>query len=112
MNKYSLEHIMPKKWSNRWDKPATQSLIDERNRKILTLGNLTIITQALNTSIRDADWDTKKAGHGPGKEGLKKYAEGIDTFSAFLEKDVWNETAIEERADFLYQKAIAVWSIS
>ena len=112
MNKYSLEHIMPKKWSNRWDKPATQSLIDERNRKILSLGNLTIITQALNTSIRDADWDTKKAGHGPGKEGLKKYAEGIDTFSAFLEKDVWNETAIEERADFLYQKAIAVWSIS
>ena len=88
MSKYSLEHIMPKKWVNHWDNPEEQAQIDERNRMLLTLGNLTIITQALNTSIRDADWNTKKAGRGADKAGLKKYAEGIDTFSRYLELPV------------------------
>lgn len=111
MNKYSLEHIMPKKWINHWEIPAEQSLIDERHRKLLTLGNLTIITQALNTSIRDADWETKKVGRGDDKAGLKKYAEGIDTFSEFLVKDKWDEVAIEERADFLTGKALEVWNV-
>lgn len=111
LNKYSLEHVMPKKWANQWPIPASQSLIDERNRKLLTLGNLTIIPQALNASIRDADWAVKKAGRGQGKEGLKKYSEGIETFSSFLGRDVWDETAIEERADFLGDKAVQVWSV-
>lgn len=111
MSKYSLEHIMPKKWINHWNMPDSQTLVDERNRKILTLGNLTIITQALNASIRDADWNTKKVGRGIGKEGLEKYAKGIDTFSSFLTRTDWDEKAIEERADFLYEKAVTVWSI-
>ena len=111
VSKYSLEHIMPKKWTNHWGMPTDQTLVDERNHKILTLGNLTIITQALNTSIRDADWNTKKIGHGTGKAGLEKYAEGIDIFSSFLARTIWDEKAIEDRAAFLYEKAVAVWSI-
>jgi hypothetical protein len=110
LNKYSLEHVMPKKWQNHWAKPDTQQQIIERDRKLLTLGNLTIITQALNASIRDADWDVKKAGRGD-VPGLKKYAEGIDTFSDYLAKDVWNEDVIEERATFLLGKALEVWEV-
>lgn len=109
MNKYSLEHIMPKKWINHWEAPTEHALIDERHRKLLTLGNLTIITQALNASIRDADWETKKAGRGADKAGLKKYAEGIDTFSDFMCKKIWDEAAIAERAEFLHNNAIEVW---
>ena len=111
INKYSLEHVMPKKWQNHWARLNTQQQIDERNRKLLTLGNLTIITQALNASIRDADWKTKKAGRGADKAGLKKYAEGIDTFSDYLDRSVWNESVIDERAEFLYQQAVKVWKV-
>ena len=111
ISKYSLEHIMPKKWINHWTALSEQALIDERNRKLLTLGNLTIITQALNTSIRDADWETKKTGQGPDKAGLKKYAEGIETFSGYLERPVWDEAAIAERANFLCTQAVRVWRI-
>lgn len=109
MSKYSLEHIMPKKWRNHWSMPDTQQQVLERDRKLLTLGNLTIITQALNASIRDADWQTKKAGRGTDNAGLKKYAEGIDTFSGFLEKDEWDEAAIDERAAFLLCNILEVW---
>ncbi|SUD91752.1 DUF262 domain-containing protein [Psychrobacter phenylpyruvicus] len=62
INKYSLEHLMPKKWMNKWDSLPTKEEQDKRNFKLKTLGNLAIITQSLNTSIRDANWMTKKEG--------------------------------------------------
>ena len=102
---------MPKKWTNQWPMPDDQRLVEERNRILWTLGNLTIITQALNASIRDADWAAKKAGRGPGKGGLKQYADGIETFSPYLDRDVWDEDTIRERARFLAEKAVQVWSV-
>lgn len=108
LNRYSLEHIMPKKWGNHWDTVNTEEERLNRNRKLLTLGNLTIITSSLNTSIRDANWDTKKEGK-KDKKGLKQYASGIDTFSEYLARSEWNEKVIAERAEFLFDKAKTVW---
>ena len=110
INKYSLEHMMPKKWRNHWAFSGDKAAADFRDRKLLTLGNLTIITQSLNASIRDADWSTKKSGH-VDKGGLRKYAEGIETLSTFLEADVWDETAIQNRATYLSTKALETWGI-
>lgn len=109
MNKYSLEHIMPKKWENNWGRLDEEGKI-KRNRKLLSLGNLTIITSALNSSIRDSDWSTKKEGRG-NKSGLKQYAAGIETFSPFLDYEVWDESAIDKRAAFLFQSAQKVYNI-
>jgi len=69
---------------------------------------LTIITQSLNSSIRDAEWSVKKAGRDE-KGGLRKYAEGIELLSPFLDLDDWNETAIYNRANYLAEKALTTW---
>lgn len=108
INKYSLEHVMPKKWENKWPKVSTDEDRNTRNFKLQTLGNLTIITQSLNASIRDSSWDIKKEGS-IGNLGLKQYASGIETFSPFLEKREWTESVIEERAEFLLNIAVKVW---
>ena len=109
LDKYSLEHIMPKKWENHWGQVDNEEERIERNRRLLTLGNLTMLTSALNTSIRDAAWETKKVGK-KDKKGLLHYASGLDTFNMdYLEKPEWNETVIAERAEFLYQQAKEVW---
>ena len=110
VDKYSLEHMMPKNWRRNWKK--ADEMIDEerRDRMLLTLGNLTIITQSLNASIRDADWKTKKFGSGS-RSGLYKYAEGIDILSDYLMRDEWNEDSIYERAEWLYGKASEIWQI-
>ena len=92
---------------NHWE-PVAEAEQDKRNKKLLTLGNLTIITSSLNTSIRDADWNTKKHGRGE-KQGLRQYASGIETFAPFLEEPEWNEYLIEQRANFLFEKAKEVW---
>lgn len=110
ISKYSLEHIMPKKWRNSWTLSDNSVSAEERDRKLLTLGNLTIITQSLNSSIRDADWQTKKSGKGD-KGGLTKYANGIETLSNYLNLDSWNESSIKGRADDLAAKALSIWKI-
>lgn len=107
---YSLEHIMPKKWENNWPIISDDVLKTYRNRIILTLGNLTIITSSLNSSIRDADWATKKNGHGY-KLGLVHYSSGLDTFSSYLSNATWDETLISRRANFLAQKAREIWPV-
>lgn len=110
IDSYSLEHLMPKKWENNWGRLDDQELIDNRNRKLLTLGNLTIITQSLNATIRDSSWQIKLQGdkkHG----GLIAYSSGIQLFSDLIRKDEWNESTIEERADSLYRKAVESWKV-
>ena len=106
--KYSLEHMMPKKWRNKWKQEDEFFDADRRDWVLLTLGNLTIITQSLNASIRDADWATKKAGSGS-KGGLIKYADGIETLSDYLALDEWNEDTIYKRAAYLADKALEIW---
>lgn len=108
INKYSLEHLMPKKWENKWNGVPTKDAKDYRNFKLKTLGNLAIITQSLNASIRDANWPTKKRGSG-NKEGLTHYSGGIETLAPYLELSEWNEIEIEKRAEFLLTKAKEIW---
>lgn len=108
IRKYSLEHLMPKKWKNHWGGLATKEERDFRNRILYTLGNLAIITQSLNASIRDSDWTTKKVGRA-NKPGLRHYSAGIETLSPYLELDEWNEIEIQKRARFLYERAVEIW---
>jgi len=110
IDKYSLEHLMPKKWENHWNNLTNPEDAIKRNRKLLTLGNLTIITQTLNSTIRDANWDVKKNGRGD-KNGLNTYSAGLETINPFLSLAEWNENAIDNRAEFLFNKAREIWSI-
>jgi len=108
LNSYSLEHLMPKKWENNWGKLKTEEEKYIRNKKLLTLGNLAIITSSLNTSIRDASWKTKLNGKGS-RGGLRRFVTGLETMGDFLERPEWNEETINERARFLNQLANKIW---
>jgi len=107
---YSLEHLMPKKWRNNWPQCTTTEQEKERDTKLLTLGNLAIITQSLNASIRDSSWIDKKIGKN-NKPGLNQCAIGINSLADVLNKNVWNEAEIENHAQFLCKKALQIWKI-
>ncbi|MGN8817899.1 DUF262 domain-containing protein [Oribacterium sp. HCP28S3_H8] len=110
-NNYSLEHMMPKKWRNNWPPCATEEEAKERDSKLLTLGNLAIIPQALNSSIRDGDWQTKKAGKGESKPGLDACAVGLATIQDALKENEWTEESIEKRGEWLACQAEKAWKI-
>lgn len=110
-NNYSLEHMMPKKWRNNWSTCSSDELARQRDSVLLTLGNLAIIPQSLNASIRDSSWDAKKAGKGVNNPGLSICAAGLTTIHDALQKEVWDETEIINRANWLYEQARSLWDM-
>ncbi len=107
---YSLEHLMPKKWRNNWEACQNEEDARKRDSILLTLGNLAIIPQSLNASIRDGSWDIKKMGKG-NKPGLDVCAAGLITCYNVLQKAKWTEDDIKERAEWLTTKALELWNI-
>ena len=77
---------------------------------LLTLGNLAIIPQSLNASIRDANWEIKKEGKGK-KPGLAICAAGLITMYDVLQKGDWTEDDIQARAETFYSQAASIWSL-
>lgn len=110
-NNYSLEHMMPKKWRNNWAACATDTLARQRDSTLLTLGNLAIIPQSLNASIRDSSWDDKKTGKGINNPGLSVCAAGLTTIHDALQKEIWDEESIECRAEWLFEQARSLWDM-
>ena len=108
---YSLEHLMPKKWRNNWPNCKSEEEAKARDSVLLTMGNLAIIPQALNASIRDASWETKKLGKGTNKPGLSVCASGLYTLHDALTKNEWDEECIVQRANWLYEKAKTIWPL-
>ena len=106
---YSLEHLMPKKWRNNWAPCETEELAKKRDSCLLTLGNLAIIPQPLNASIRDANWTVKKAGKGTANPGLELCASGLLTIHDVLKEPEWTEEKIDARADWLFEQAKRIW---
>jgi uncharacterized protein with ParB-like and HNH nuclease domain len=98
---FSVEHMMPKKWDENWYQDFTPEEIYNRNRKLLTLGNLTIITKNLNSKLRNSSWSNKQAI-------LNQYST-LPITTAYTVLDDWNEATINHRADDLAQLALLIW---
>jgi len=107
LNSYSLEHLMPKKWQQKWPS-VPQAIANLRNDLLYTLGNLAIIPMKLNTSISNGIWADKLSGKG-NKPGLISCASGLITLAPYLSKSNWDENEIQNRANELYKKIIAEW---
>lgn len=98
---FSVEHMMPKKWETNWNNISTSDEKNTRNFKLLTLGNLTIITKNLNSKLRNSSWANKKSV-------LKQYS-ALPLTTMYTSKENWNEKTIEERATDLVNIALQIW---
>ncbi len=58
-----IEHVMPQSWAARWPIPGggnPETVTDERNRLIHTIGNLTLVNNRLNSSMSNDAWASKR----------------------------------------------------
>lgn len=99
---YSTEHMMPQKWETNWNDPALNEIEKiHRNKKIRTLGNLTLVTKNLNSSMKNAAWVEKQ-------KALKQYSL-LKITTDYIEEADWDESMIDKRGDDLSSIALQIW---
>ncbi len=116
----TVEHVIPVEWIEQWPFPngnrgvtwleqfdKSRSVEDveataKRDLAIHTFGNLTLLTQPLNSSVSNSAFEIKKP------EILKNSALALNRY--FQDKAVWNESLIIARGEELFAHASEKWS--
>ena len=90
----TIEHLMPTGWSqDKWPLPKnidTVAATYQRNTLIHSIGNLTLATQKLNSSMSNDPWQCKR-------DELQKYAVLLLN-NELLSKSSWDEETIQSRS--------------
>ena len=110
----SIEHVLPQSWTPFWPLPdgrlvppiripldeAMATAIRRRDSHRHQLGNLTLVTTPLNSSMQNQGFDRKR-------ERLSKSLVALNNVIA--EGAVWDEAAIAERGRKLAGMALTIW---
>lgn len=101
--KLTLEHLMPQKWQPSWAMPEDGGdeamQVARREELIHTIGNLTLLTQSLNSELANGPWERKRAAI-------------LDASALSLNRQLpieWDESSILARSAWLADLASAVW---
>lgn len=99
----TIEHIMPQQWEENWPmrEGSTDDDKDRRNELINHVGNLTVLTQKLNSSISNGPWQDKRTH-------LNRHTVLLIN-SALAGQETWNEDAIATRSADLSKRFCALW---
>jgi hypothetical protein len=105
----TVEHVMPLAWRNHWAPPVETGGVsaqdetneERRDRIIHTFGNLTLLTQELNSDVKDAAYDKKRQAIT--KESL------LLLNTHFQDVVQWDEDAILKRGRDLLDYAKRIW---
>lgn len=115
----TVEHILPQNWIEHWPlrdgskgltggelwtaepQDAKATATRSRNAVLQTFGNLTILTQALNSAASNSAWSEKKA------ELLRHSLLPINQQLHSI--DAWDEETIADRANALLTRALDLW---
>lgn len=108
----SVEHIMPQKWQTHWPVPGFDYVDDQNDPELIRrqlqrqsavnkLGNLTLLTQSLNTAVSHGPFSVKM----PAVRSHSSLALNRDLNNY----DVWDEETIAERGLELFNVARQIW---
>lgn len=115
----TIEHIMPQSWIENWPLPDGSkgltweeiSKMDSEDPKVMvnrqrdsmlqTLGNLTILTQPLNSAVSNSAWEIKKP------QLLQSSLLPIN--QQLYSINVWDEKAIVNRGKEIFDRAKLIW---
>lgn len=118
-NELTVEHILPQAWVEHWplldgNKGMTEIELSKadpidpraiatrkRNEMLQTIGNLTILTQGLNSAASNSAWINKKP------DLLRHSLLPIN--QQLNNKDSWDEATILERGETLLERAVKLW---
>jgi hypothetical protein len=109
----TVEHLMPQAWKTYWPLADDDPLAaGRRDMALQTLGNLTLVTSALNPSMSNGPWDdgtAKAAGLAEGKRSALQHSvlRLNNTLTAY---EAWGEQDIAQRGRELAERACRIWA--
>lgn len=107
-NTYAIEHVMPQSWLRHW--PLTAGMLDaERDARIHRLGNLTLLTKKLNSTVSNGPWsgDAGKAAHLQEKDVLLLNSRLLKEYAT----QQWDEAGIDRRTLQAIDAILAIWRV-
>lgn len=131
----TVEHVMPQQWQSHWPMadgsvPTSEqtlaalhnTLEDEtpvgrivkRNRLVQSFGNLTLLTQPLNTVVSNGPYEDWKNGKGKLQKGKRSALQDHSLLVMNREitvREKWDEGAIAERGESLFAVAKTIWKL-
>ncbi len=108
-DRLSIEHVLPQSWEAHWPLPADVDELEariERDTAKHRLGNLALVTSALNSSLSYAPW-MDEDGHGK-RETLRQYSQYLINKDV-IDEPAWDETRIRERGEKLTAAILRIW---
>lgn len=118
VSKLSVEHLLPQKWSQFYPLPTDRPSDEAETRRQLSvhkLGNLTLTTTKLNSSISNGSWPTKRTELNKHTVMLLTAGSvlqappGVSAQIAMTWQDTWEEDRIELRTLYLATIACEAW---
>jgi transposase len=104
----TVEHVLPQQWAPpAWPEPPAdvgnddETAIERRGRLLHSLGNLTLLTQELNSSVSNGPFAAKRP------EIAKQSVLRLNTY--FQDATTWDEDEIAKRGDKLLEHAKRIW---
>ena len=102
----SIEHLMPQSWvAKTWPLPEgssdEQAVRQERNQLVHTIGNLTLVTQKLNSTLSNAPWANKR-------DALLKHAV-LKLNGELVSRSSWDDDSIRNRSKRLAKLVTECW---
>lgn len=97
-----IEHIMPQTWEQNWPVSTTEQA-DNRRDHIHRLGNLTLLTTALNSKVSNSGWDSKRAA-------LVQHST-ILMNAQLITMSKWGEMSIDTRTDRMVTALLRAWPV-
>ena len=99
---FPIEHILPQSWQQHWPVTGLEAEV-ERGEHVHRLGNLTLLTTSLNSSVSNSGWQSKRTQ--------------LDAHDVFLlnravkSVDEWTESSIDERTAAMTDALLATWPV-
>lgn len=102
---YPIEHLLPRSWKDTWPVDGPEEA-EARQGRVHRLGNLTLLTRALNSKVSNGPW--------PAKRSRLQDHNTITLTGRVIkrtEQGPWNEALIDERTTELIEAILRIWPV-
>ncbi len=104
----AIEHLLPQRWRTNWPVDGGLAAEIRRDEHVHRLGNLTLLTSSLNSTLSNAPW------LGPGGKRAALHKHDVILMNRRIRdtaQDSWTEEDIDRRTSKMLEAVLQVWRV-